>query len=176
MASYLDLGPCAVLFGVEDSEADLGKTQGGVKVAFSQAVADLLSDQYGTEPEDQVITGHGAIITVPMADYTLANYAIALHKEVLSLGAEEGILGDSVVGTKLSTYAGSLILKKYVDGAVSEDEANWLRFPSAAAAANPEVVFDGSTQRIINTEFRAFPDASGILYYIGSKDAADGGS
>ena len=112
----LDLGPCAVFFGTEDSEEDLGKTQGGVKVTFSQAVADLLSDQYGTEPEDQVITGHGAVITIPMADYTLANFAIALHKSVLDLGDDSGIKGDSVVGTKLSTYANSLILKKYVDG------------------------------------------------------------
>ena len=176
MASYLDLGPCAVFFGTEDAEVDIGKTQGGVKVKFSQAVADLLSDQYGTEPEDQVVTGHGAVITVPMADYTLANFAIALHKTVLELGAESGILGDGVVGTKLSTYAKSLILKKYVNGAVSEDEANWIRFPKAAAKAEPEIAFDGSTQRIITTEFRAFPNDSGILYYIGSKDAADGGS
>jgi len=172
----LDLGPCGVFFGVEDSEVDLGKTQGGVRVTFSQSVADLMSDQYGTEPEDQVITGHGAIIVIPMADYTLANYAIALHKTVKSLAGESGIKGDSVVGTKLSTYANSLILKKYVDGIISTDEEDWLRFPNAAAAGNPEVIFDGSTQRIIQSEFRAFPDDNDVLYYIGSKDAADGGS
>jgi len=172
----LDLGPCAVFFGTEDDEDDLGKTQGGVKVTFSQAVADLLSDQYGTEPEDQVITGHGAVITIPMADYTLANWATALHKEVKDLGDDSGIKGDSVVGTKLSTYANSLILKKYVDGVVSTDEDNWLRFPKAAPTGNPEVTFDGSTQRIITSEFRAFPDDNDVLYYIGSKTAADGGS
>jgi len=172
----LDLGPCGVWFGTEDSEVDLGKTQGGVKVVFSQAVADLLSDQYGTEPEDQVITGHGAVITIPMADYSLANYAIALHKSVLDLAGVEGILGDSVVGTKLTDYANSLLLKKYIDGSESADEENWLRFPNAAPTGNPEIMFDGSTQRIIQSEFRAFPDASDILYYIGSKDAADGGS
>jgi len=172
----LDLGPCGVHFGAEDSEADLGKTQGGVRVVFSQAVADLLSDQYGTEPEDQVITGHGAVITIPMADYTLANYAIALHKTVKVLDTDSGIKGDSVVGTKLTDYANSLLLKKYVDGTESTDEDDWLRFPNAAAAGNPEIVFDGSTQRIIKSEFRAFPDASDVLYYIGSKDAADGGS
>ena len=172
----LDLGPCGVFFGTEDSEEDLGKTQGGVKVVFGQAVADLLSDQYGTEPEDQVITGHSAVITIPMADYTLANFAIALHKEVLDLVDDSGIKGDSVVGTKLTTYANSLLLKKYVDGIVSTDEDDWLRFPNAAPTGNPEVMFDGSTQRIISSEFRAFPDDNGVLYYIGSKDAADGGS
>jgi hypothetical protein len=172
----LDLGPCAVFFGTEDAEVDLGKTHGGVKVAFSQATAELLSDQFGTEPEDEMITGHGALITIPMADYSLANFAIALHKDVLDLAGESGILGDSVVGTKLSTYANSLILKKYVNGAVSEDEENWIRFPKAAPKAEPEITFDGATQRVINTVFRAFPNASGILYYIGSKDAAEGGS
>jgi len=172
----LDLGPCAVWFGTEDSEEDLGKTQGGVKVTFSQAVADLLSDQYGTEPEDQVLTGHGALISIPMADYSLANMATALHKTLKVLGADSGIKGDSVVGSKLSTYAKSLLLKKYVDGVVSTDEDNWIRFPKAAPTGNIEIMFDGTTQRVIVSEFRAFPDASDVLYYIGSKTAADGGS
>ena len=172
----LDLGPCAIYFGTAGAEVDLGKTQGGVKVVFSQSVADLLSDQYGTEPEDQVITGHGAVITIPMADYSLANLATALHKTVANLAGAEGILGDSVVGTKLSTFAESLLLKKYVDGEVSSDTEDWIRFPKAAATGNPEIIFDGSTQRIISSDFRAFPDDDGILYFIGDETAAETGS
>lgn len=175
----LDLGPCAVYFDLEDGYVlgdSLGKTQGGVKVTFSQTYADLLSDQYGTEPEDQVITGHGALITIPMADYTLANWATALNQKAANIDLVYGIKGDSVVGTKLSGYAHLLTLKKYINGEVSTDEEDWIRFPKAAPTGSPEVTFDGATQRIITSEFRAFPDTNGVLYYIGNKTSADGGS
>jgi hypothetical protein len=172
----LDLGPCRVYFGTAAAEVDIGLTQGGVRVAFSQDVADLMSDQYGTQPEDQVITGHSARIIVPMADYDIDNIATALHQTKLTLGAQEGIKGSSLVGSKMTTYGDSLLLKKYVDGAISAVENNWIRFPNAAPGGNFEIAFDGSTQRIIESEFIAFPDANGVLYFIGDEDAAESGS
>lgn len=174
--SDLDLGPCQVLFGTAESEADLGKTQGGVRVAFSTDVADLLSDQHGSQPEDQVLTGQGAEITCPFADYTIDNLAIALNMTKLGLAGDYGFKGTTLVGTKLSAKGQSLLLKKYVDGIVSTDEDDWIRFPLAAPSGSFEVTFDGSTQRIIETVFRAFPDVSGVLYFIGDEDAAESGS
>lgn len=174
----LDLGPCRVYFGVALAEVDLGKTQGGVRTTFAEDAADLMSDQFGTQPEDQVITGQSAEIVVPMADYDLDNFALALNQAVLTLGADSGIAGTVLVGTKRTTKAGSLLLKKYVDGAISADTQNWIRFPVAAPMGNVEVAFDGSTQRIIEATFKAFPDAanSNRLYYIGDETAAIGGS
>lgn len=172
----LDLGPCRVYFGTDGSEADLGRTQGGVRVNFTQATADLKSDQYGTEPEDQAITGHGAEITVPLADYSIENLAIALGKTVKTLGLDKGIKGGSVVGTLRSSLAKSLLIKKYVDGQISGDENDWIRFPKAAPGGTFTVSFDGENQRIIETPFRAFPDDNGVLYYIGSETAAETGS
>ncbi len=46
----LELGPCEVKFGTDESEVDLGKTEGGVTATFGQEAADLMSDQYGTGP------------------------------------------------------------------------------------------------------------------------------
>jgi hypothetical protein len=172
----LDLGPCRAYFGTAGAEADLGKTQGGVKVQFMQGVADLKSDQNGTEPEDQMITGHGCTITVPLADYTLDSLATALGQTKKTLGENAGIKGDSLVGTLKSTLAKSLLLKKYVNGAISSDEDNWMQFPKAAPDGNFEITFDGENQRIINCVFRAFPNDSGVLYYIGDDTAAETGS
>jgi hypothetical protein len=176
MASYLDLGPCQVLFGTAGSEADLGKTQGGVRVTFAEDAADLLSDQYGTQPEDQVITGQSAEIVVPMADYTLDNLATALNQTKKTFGADEGIQGASLVGTKRTSKGNSLLLKKYVDGAVSTSDEDWIRFPEAAPQGSIEIAFDGSTQRIIETTFKAFPDTNNILYWFGNETAAAYGS
>jgi hypothetical protein len=163
--SGLDLGPCQVLFGTEGAEADLGKTEGGVEIAFATDIADLASDQHGTSPEDQVIVGQGATITVPLAEYTLANLATALNQTLVG----DVIDGANLVGTKMSTKAQSLLLKKYVDGAVSSDEDDWVRFPEAAPQGSPTIRFSKSDQRIIEVVFTAFPDASDNLYYIGEE-------
>jgi len=172
----LELGPCQVLFGTAGSEADLGKTQGGVRITFSEDVADLLSDQYGTQPEDQVITGHSADIAMPLAEYSITNLALALNQTKKQLGAQEGFKGSSLVGTNLSTKGQSLLLKKYVSGVVSTDENDFIRFPVAAPTGSFEIPFDGSNQRIIEVTFKAFPDSNDVLYFIGDEDAAESGS
>lgn len=172
----LELGPCEVNFGTEGAEADLGKTEGGVVATFSTNVADLMSDQYGTAPEDQVISGQGALIVCPLADITLSNLAIALNQSVKAIGDDSGIAGASLVGTKLSTKANSLLLKKYVSGSVSADTQNWVRFPKAAPQGNFDYSFSKDGQRIINLTFIAFADDDGYLYYLGDETAAVDGS
>lgn len=165
----LELSPCAIYFGTDNSEADLGRTEGGVRVAFSTDVADLMSDQWGSQPEDQVITGQGCRVTVPLAEYTIENLAIALNQTVIGTGLIEG---DRLVGTKMSAKAQSLLLKEYKNGVVSENEDNWMRFPVAAPVGSPEILFSKSDQRIIEIEFICFPDVSDILYYIGDEEAS----
>ena len=171
----LDLGPCQVLFGTAGAEADIGKTQGGVRVTFTEDFADLMSDQYGTQPEDQVITGHSATVVIPLANYTHDNFATALNQTKLTSGQKTGIKGSGLLGVKLSHNANSLLLKKYVSGVVSTDDQDWIRFPKAGPTGSIEVVFDGATQRVIETTMRALPDDSDVLYYIGNEDAAEYG-
>jgi hypothetical protein len=172
----LELGPCQVLFGTDGAEEDLGKTEGGVVITFATDVVDLLSDQYGTSPEDQVISGHKATITCPLAEISLDNLALALNQSVKELGDDSGIAGSNLVGTKLSGKANSLLLKKYVDGSVSADTQDWIRFGKAAPQANFDYSFTKDGQRIINTVFTAFFDDDGYLYYIGDETAATTGS
>ena len=50
------------------------------------------------------------------------------------------------------------------------------RFPSAAPSGAFEVVYDGATQRTIETTFRAFPDVNSVLYFLGDENAAESGS
>lgn len=172
----LELGPCQVKFGTDDSETDLGKTQGGVIVNFSQDAADLMSDQYGSQPEDQVITGHGATIVIPMAKTDAANLATALNQTKKQIGNQEGVKGSSLVGTKRSSKGQSLLLTKYVNGAVSSDENDRMRFPNAAPDGNFSYNFSISDQRILEVTFLAMPDSNDILYFLGDEDAAESGS
>lgn len=172
----LELGPCRIYFGTAGAEADIGKTQGGVRITFSEDAADLMSDQYGTQPEDQVITGQAADVVVPMAEVTHANFAIALNQTSKQIGADSGVAGESLVGTKRSTKANSLLLKKYVNGSISADTDDWIRFPKASPLGNVEVAFDGANQRILEVTFKAFPDANSRLYFIGNEAASLTGS
>jgi len=164
----MELGPCQVLFGDEDSEADLGRTQGGVVITWETDVADILSDQYGTRPEDQAVVGMGATIKVPLAENTKTNWALALNQSVSAGG--NLVEGASIIGTKMYTQANSLLLKKYVAGSPSSSRADWVRFPKAAATGNFTSTFDAAGQRIIEITFIAFPDrTTNDLYYIGDE-------
>lgn len=172
----LELGPCQVLFGTAGAEADLGKTEGGVVVTFATDVVDLASDQYGTTPEDQVVSGQKATIACPLADITLANLAIALNQTKKTSGADSGIAGVNLVGTKLSTKAKSLLLKKYVNGSVSSDTQDHLRFPEAAPVGNFDYSFTKDGQRVIALTLTAYPDDDNYLYFLGDETAAKTGS
>ena len=172
----LELGPCEVKFGTNNAEVSLGKTQGGVVVTFSQDAADLMSDQYGTGVEDKVITGHGATITIPMAQYDAANLAIALNQTKKQIGDQEGVKGSSLVGTKYSSKGQSLLLTKYEDGVVSSDENDRIRFPNCTPDGNFSVNFSVTDQRVMEVTFIALPDANDVLYFLGDEDAAESGS
>jgi len=176
MPDYLDLGPCQILFGAKGSEIDLGKTEGGVRVSFTTEVAELHSDQFGVSPEDGVISGQGATIVAPLADYTLANLALALNQDLTALAGKHGVAGDLLTGTKLSTKANSLLIKKYVGGIPSTDTEDWIRFPKAAPTGTFEISFAKADQRIIEVTFTAYPDDNDRLYILGDEDAATTGS
>lgn len=164
----MELGPCQISFGTAGAEVDLGRTEGDVVITWETDIADLKSDQYGTKPEDQVITGMGATIKVPLAENTKTNWALALNQSV-SVGGHL-IEGASIIGTKLYDQAESLLLKKYVDGVASTDEADWIRFPRAAPTGNFSTSFGVANQRIIEVTFTAYPDrTSHDLYYIGDE-------
>ena len=172
----LELGPCEVLWGTAGAEVSLGKTEGGVVVTFATDVVDLTSDQYGTTPEDQVVSGQKVTVVCPLADITLANLAIALNQTKKAIGADSGIAGANIVGTKLSTKAQSLLLKKYVDGSISADSQDWLRFPEAAPQGNFDYSFTKDGQRIISLTLTAFPDDDNYLYFLGDETASKDGS
>lgn len=167
----LELGPVEVLFGTAGAEVEVGPTEGGVVVSFSTDVQDLMTDQAGTAPKDQVISGIPTEVTVPFASISFSNMARALNQTLLTVGTSNLIEGANVVGTRLSTKANSLLLKKIINGVASTASANWLRFPQAAPTGNFEFSFSKDTQRIIEVVFTCFPDSSGNRYYLGDETA-----
>ena len=73
----VDIGPCWAKFGTEGSEADMGWTQGGVKVNFATESTEVEADQE-TEPIMSNITKRPISVTVPALEHTLEMLAMAL--------------------------------------------------------------------------------------------------
>jgi hypothetical protein len=171
MAQALELGPCAVYYGTAGAEADIGATVGGVKFTSTMDVADLLSDQTGTSPDDQVITGMGAEIEIPFAYVDIESFAKVVPGATLYTQAtpyKKLLQVVPPVGTSLRSTAKSLILKKIVGGVASTDKNDWYTFPIAACVTNIELTFDASTQRRITARFRAFKNrTTGVLFIQG---------
>ncbi len=151
----LELGACQVKYGTSGSEVDLGKTLGGVVVKISEEGVDLKSDQYGSSPEDTVLTGGVCEVDVPMAEVGFDALSIVLQQDLI--GAASGVIGENNVGTSLLTNSKSLILVKYVDGAPSTALTDVVHFPAAGVMPNAEITYDAENQRVVNTTFKCFP-------------------
>jgi len=175
----LELGPCEVAFGAAGSEADLGKTFGGVTVRISDDSVDLKSDQYGSSAEDTVITGTTVEVELALAELDLATMAIALNQTQ----AGDALPGENKVGTSLLNIAQQLKLTKYSGGAVSTADGDRIIFPAAAPMSNVELSYDAENQRVMRLTFKCFPkevtanwgatssSAKTVLYYFGDETA-----
>jgi len=153
----LELGPCGVFFGTAGSEVDLGKTHGGVTVRITDDRTDLKSDQFGTSAEDTVITGTLVEVEMSLAEVTFDELAIALNQTKFGSLLTGGVPGENNVGTSMLDNAEQLVLKKYVDGAISADEINWVTFPAACPVSDVELTYDAENQRVLKLVFKCFP-------------------
>ncbi len=174
--SDIKLNPCAVYWGVAAAESDLGKTEGGVSIKFETKTIELKTDQDGDVPIDEIIVGAGCMVTVNLAEITLANLSLALNQSLKVYSGNYGFAGANQVGTSLGTAAQSLLLKPWVSGAATSDTELWWRFPKAAPTVNFDLAFTKNNQQIIPVVFKCFPDASGNWYYAGDETAAVSGS
>jgi len=153
----LELGPCGVFYGTAGSEVDLGKTHGGVTIRMSDDRVDLKSDQYGTGPEDTVITGTAVEVEMALAEVTFDELAIALNQTKFGTALTGGIPGENNVGTSMLANAQQLLLKKYVDGGVSTDKTTWITFPAACPVSDVELTYDAENQRVLKLVYKCFP-------------------
>jgi len=153
----LELGPCGAYFGTAGAETSLGKTFGGVTVKITDDVVDLKSDQYGTSPEDSVITGTIVEVEMSLAEVAFDELAIALNQDKFGTGLTGGVPGENNVGTSLLAAAQSLVLKKYIAGSESTDPVNHITFPAAAVKSDVELTYDADNQRVLKITFKCFP-------------------
>ncbi len=150
-----DLGPCILAWGA----ATLGPFWEEVRFKFEETYAEVFESAFGTTPVDAVFTGSGACeLTVPFTRINLAQLTVLIRG-----ASNSGTSGTDVqalaLGDAMYTNSLPLFVKPIVAG-VAAANGSWLRIEHAYPIPSLEVVYNNRDQRVYNTVFKGFPDAT----------------
>jgi hypothetical protein len=175
MANY-ELGPCQIAYFTSTQSrgqaVDLGKTFGGVTLSVEETYQQLKTDQDGTVPVDEWITGTTPKITAKLADITLENIALMFKTTVHTRSAGCKVVDvSSNTGYSLKSNYIAVIIKPYVNGVPATNKSYWITMPVAGIRATASLEYNVDTQRVINFEVSGYPDASGRVIRFGDTTA-----
>lgn len=161
----LELGPCVIEYGTSGSEVDLGFTMGGVTVEINTEVAEVSTDQFGKVPMKQILIGRTATIKIPFAetDLLLMSKIIPLASHVtdsVTATNKKTIINTPIGSDLLASAAFSLKITKAIGAVKSSATNDVFRFYKAAPSGKVEFAFSIKDQRVFETEFTAYPDAT----------------
>lgn len=144
------LGACSVKF----NGVDVGHTKGGVTVAYEPEYHDITVDKYGNTVAEKVLIGESLKVTVPLAEHTLANMAVAIPAGDLNGTDKLGIGTDA--GLRMSTVASELVLHPLANDAsdLSEDVV----LHKAVVAEAIEFKFSVEDEKVAEVVFHALID------------------
>jgi len=171
-----DLGACAVVFGSTTIVGGtVGESHGGVHFKTSQDVAPVHEDVAGSQPVDEIFTGEACEVSVPLTRFQLATLVSLMPGSSGSGTTGNTMVVRSTVGRSAYDNAQKLIIKPIVNGAVSTNSNEWLTvFKASPRISDADLVYDVSTQRVINIVFKGFKvrangvgEKIGWLYKIG---------
>lgn len=143
------IGACSVKF----NNVDLGHTKGGVTVAYEPEYHDITVDKYGNTVAEKVLIGESLKVTVPLAEYTIANMAIAMPAgtataDLVSLGKD--------AGERMLQYAAQLVLHPLAND--SDDLSEDVVLHKAIVAEPIEFKFEYEGEKVAEVVFQALID------------------
>jgi len=150
-----DLGPCAVIWDLDDANVTLNPTFGGVIFRTEELFVGIKEDQAGVVDVDATYTGRTAELVVPMTRSSLDQL------EAVITGSTKGadfLKVKNRVGHQMFADAKEIILKPTVDGTPSTTDTEWLHIHRCYPVASLEFVYDNAGQRVCNVVFKVFPD------------------
>jgi hypothetical protein len=132
------LGVCSVTFG----GVDLGYTKGGVEVAVATETHQVMIDQFGNTPVNELIMGRTCKATVPLAETTLENLVRIMP-------------GSSLVDVGGVAATGSVTFATAVPAANDSVTVNGVVFTFKASPTGPLDVAPGAAVTDAATNFVA---------------------
>lgn len=163
----VQLGVCEVTF----NGVNLGHTKGGVEVTYEPEFHDVSVDKYGNTVVEKYLIGEKFMAKVPLAEFTIANLAVAIPNGQFAGAANARRLIGSQAGKKATDSAAQLVLHPISEGTRRHDIVIHQAFPSSPVTlkhANDE-------EKIMEVEFHAILDESksdgNYLGFIGDSTA-----
>jgi len=143
------LGPCSVTFNGDD----LGHTKGGVTVSYEPEYYDIQVDKYGTSIAEKVLVGENMTVTVPLAESTISNFAIAIPAGIN--GTTKLTIGTDA-GERMLQYAKQLVLHPLANEVSDLDEDVVIYKAIVSEGIEFKYVVDG--ERVAEVVFQALID------------------
>lgn len=174
-AQNINIGPCKVLL----NNTNLGFTKGGVEVTVESETHEVVVDQHGSTPVDELIIGRMVTVTVPLAETTLDTLVATMPGATLIGNATKKVEIPTGVGLSLLDSAEELVLRpqaKTVElgsASGSDEEDRDFTVPRAATAGNMTFAYKLDEERIYNVTFKGYPDANNIIAILGDTAASD---
>lgn len=171
-----DIGACQVFFKAPGAivERDLGHTSGGITVSVSTETTEVAVDQL-LDPVDEMITKRAISVSVPLAEYSLENLALAFPGSTVVSDAldstQKKLVIASLAGKSAMDFAGELRLHPLSAESDADLSKDFL-FPMAAPIGGEiSINYTKSDLKTIPLQFKAYPDASGQSLIIGYPEA-----
>lgn len=147
--SNVKMGVCSVTFGT----TALGHTKGGVTVTYEPDIHDITVDQYGSTPAEKVLIGQKLKATVPLAESSIDNLAIAIPA---GDGLASSIKLGGEVGLRLSDVAETLVLHPIAND--SDDLSEDVVIYKAVVTNSIDIPFKVDEERVVELEFEGIID------------------
>ena len=154
-----DVGACTVWWTTGTAaEANLGDTQGGVKINVTTETQEIEVDQK-MDAVDEIITKRTITIEVPLAEFTLANLLLAFPGSSIVTDAtsetKKQLVISSISGASMVTYGGVLRLHPLSATSDADVSKDWTFF-NAAPTGNFDITYDKQNLKVIGLSFKAY--------------------
>lgn len=166
-ATNVQLGVCEVTF----NGVNLGHTKGGVEVTYEPKYHDVTVDKYGDTVVQKYLTGETFMAKVPLAEFTIANLAVAMPKGAFAGAANARRTLGSAAGKKATDSSAQLVLHPASEGTRRHD----IVIHKAYASSPVVLKHANDEEKIMEVEFHAILDESksdgNYLGFIGDSTA-----
>lgn len=163
------VGTCDVTAG----GVELGHTKGGVEINYEPNYFDVQVDEYGETIVNKKLNGEKFSAKVPLAEYTLANLAIAIPNSSIVGTSPQKLTFGSKAGKDMLSQAAAWVFHPIDAGAAKTFDVN---IPKGVVTSQVTISHVNDDVRVIEVTVEALLDESAddgaYLAFIGDPAAA----
>ena len=160
MAETLHLGPVNVYWDLNGTDEALIATEGGASIAFESQTAELMKDETGVTPVDEVHMGQKVTVTIQVADHDVALIPVLFPNVTVIGTTTKRYEFRPATGLKLSSIAKTLTLVKVIDGEESTDPNDTWVICKAAPSGSVTLEYTKDKQSVYAVTFKGYADTS----------------